>query len=87
MPKHDAINRLTSRTFQYLLPSWEILMPLQVQVDGCREKPDEKSQLTERKTTSPPHQLICSSGGGRINNLYQPLAQTAQREGKKEEMK
>ena len=72
--------------FHYPLPSSGILMPLQVQQDGYRATPNGKKSTNKQKN-SPPHQLICSSGGGRINNLYQPLAQTAQREGKKEEMK
>ena len=55
MPKHDAINRLTSRTFQYLLPSWGFLEPLQVQGGGCRETPDGKQNIATGETSQSHH--------------------------------
>ena len=55
MPKHDAINRLTSRTFQYLLPSWGVLEPLQVQGGGCRETPDGKQNIATGETSQSHH--------------------------------
>ena len=55
MPKHDAINRLTSRTFQYLLPSLGFLEPLQVQGGGCRETPDGKQNIATGETSQSHH--------------------------------